>query len=84
MNPLNPLERVRRMQFFWQILGRRECELPPQDLLVLFQNAANFGGTTVDDLLTEEELAVAQAPLHHGPAVSPYAATQRGNAPCFA
>ncbi len=82
MNPLNPLERVRRMQFFWRILGRRECDLSPQDLLVLFQNAASFGGTTVDALLTEEELAVAQ--VHHRPMASPHAATQRGNAPCFA
>ncbi len=57
---LDPLERLRRIQFFWGILGRGECTLPTEDLLTLFESAARFGGTTVDALLTEEEIAVAR------------------------
>lgn len=60
VSPPEPLERVRRMQFFWRVLGRGECELPSRDLLTLFEHAAAFGGTTVEALLAEEELAISR------------------------
>jgi hypothetical protein len=61
MDPPSQLERVSRLQLFWQVLGRRECDLPAQDLLTLFENAAHFGGTTLDTLLTEEEAGTCAA-----------------------
>ncbi len=63
MSP-DPLERLRRIQFFWEILGKRECALPTADLLTLFENAARFGGTTVETLLTEEESSISRWPRH--------------------